>query len=139
MHKCLQVISRYSKTKKSIKRIIILAALGGRFDQEMANINELLKFENFQHILITHNNLLYLLFPGYHTIYPNKSIEGSHCGLIPVGYPAQIKTEGLKWNMNTETKFGALVSTSNEIKDDFVTISNSHPILWTSEIALKIK
>jgi len=100
----------------------------------MANINEILKFPNIQYILISHKNLLYLLFPGCHKIYPNKSIEGPHCGLIPIGCPVTIKTEGLRWNMDAETRFGALISTSNEIKDDVVVISNSHPILWTSEI-----
>jgi thiamine pyrophosphokinase len=66
--------------------------------------------------------------------------EGPTCGLIPLGFACEnVTTTGLKWNLHQDAlSFGGLVSTSNRMVADTVTIeivdSSSHPLLFTAEI-----
>ena len=81
--------------------ILVLGALGGRFDHEMGNINVLHIFPNINIILLSNDCLIFLL-PKTHTheIHVERSIEGPHCGLIPIGMPStSTTTTGLQWNL----------------------------------------
>jgi len=81
--------------------ILVLGALGGRFDHEMGNINVLHIFPNINIILLSNDCLIFLL-PRTHTheIHVERSIEGPHCGLIPIGMPStSTTTTGLRWNL----------------------------------------
>ena len=63
--------------------------------------------------------------------------EGPTCGLIPiVGRCERVVTTGLRWNLDGSVplEFGGLVSSSNRVVDDLVTVETSSPMLFTAEI-----
>ena len=121
--------------------LLVLGALGGRFDHDMANINTLFKWtKHFDSlILLSEENMVQLLEPGRHEIIPDRNLEGPTCGLIPIGFPVQnISTSGLKWNLTKQgLTFGGLVSTSNRIVDEKIIVDtpDGH-LLWTTSFSL---
>ncbi|CAL4900336.1 unnamed protein product [Urochloa decumbens] len=139
LHKCIDFIAKNSSVaNKSNLCILVLGALGGRFDHEMGNINVLHLFPNINIILLSDDCLIFLL-PRTHThmIHIERSIEGPHCGLIPIGMPStSTTTTGLRWNLdNTSMSYGGLVSTSNIVEEDKVTVTSDSDLIWT--ISLK--
>ncbi|KAJ4847439.1 cAMP-dependent protein kinase subunit [Turnera subulata] len=139
LNKCVAFIRDYSKDlDKSNLCILVAGALGGRFDHEAGNINVLYRFPDTRIILLSDDCLLYLLPSTHqHEIYIQSSVEGPHCGLIPLGMPsASTTTTGLQWDLtsDTEMRFGGLVSTSNLVKGEKVTVSSSTDLLWTISI-----
>lgn len=81
--------------------ILVAGALGGRFDHEAGNINVLYKFSTMRIILLSDDCLIYLLPKTHrHEIYIQYSVEGPHCGLIPIGSPSgRTSTTGLQWDL----------------------------------------
>ncbi|XP_028775915.1 thiamine pyrophosphokinase 1-like [Neltuma alba] len=138
LHKCVAHIRGCtSDMDKSSLRILVTGALGGRFDHEIGNINVLCRFSDTRIILLSDDCLIHLLPMNYHhKIYIQSSVEGPHCGLIPIGMPSRSSTTtGLQWDLNdTEMKFGALVSTSNIVKGEVVTVQSDSDLLWTISI-----
>ncbi|OIV95368.1 hypothetical protein TanjilG_14522 [Lupinus angustifolius] len=138
LHKCVRHICEVMpKNDKSPLCILVAGALGGRFDHEMGNINVLCRFSNTRIILLSEDCLIHLLPKNHcHKILIQSSSEGPHCGLIPIGTPSgSSTTTGLKWNLkNTEMRFGGLVSTSNIVEEDIVTVQSDSDLLWTISI-----
>ncbi|XP_050117732.1 thiamine pyrophosphokinase 1-like [Malus sylvestris] len=66
----------------------------------------------------------------------NSSVEGPHCGLIPIGMPSgSTTTTGLQWDLaETEMRFGGLISTSNIVKGEKITVQSDSDLLWTISI-----
>ncbi|XP_018716804.2 thiamine pyrophosphokinase 1 isoform X2 [Eucalyptus grandis] len=117
--------------------ILVAGALGGRFDHEIGNINVLCRFSDTRIILISDDCLIQLLPRTHrHEIHILSSVEGPHCGLIPIGMPSKsTTTTGLKWDLaDTEMKFGGLISTSNIAKEETVTVRSDSDLLWTISI-----
>lgn len=83
--------------------ILVLGALGGRFDHEMGNINVLYRFSNVRIVLLSDDSSIFLLPRTHrHEIRIERSVEGPHCGLIPMGAPSSSSsTTGLRWNLGT--------------------------------------
>ncbi|KAF7804844.1 thiamine pyrophosphokinase 1 isoform X1 [Senna tora] len=138
LHKCVaHICDLTSNIDKSTLRILVTGALGGRFDHEIGNINVLCRFSDTRIILLSDDCLIHLLPMNYrHKIHIQSSVEGPHCGLIPIGMPSgSSTTTGLKWDLNdTKMKFGGLVSTSNIVKEDIVTVKSDSDLLWTISI-----
>lgn len=135
LHKCIAFITENSPVlAKSNLCILILGALGGRFDHEMGNINALHLFPNVRIVLLSDDCLIFLL-PRTHThdIHIERSVEGPHCGLIPIGAPStSTTTTGLQWNLdNTSMSYGGLISTSNIVEEDKVTVTSDSDLIWT--------
>lgn len=82
--------------------ILVAGALGGRFDHEIGNINVLCRFSNTRIILLSDDCLIHLLPKNHcHQIFIESSVEGPHCGLIPIGMPSGSSTStGLKWDLS---------------------------------------
>uniref|UniRef100_M4BBD0 Thiamine pyrophosphokinase n=1 Tax=Hyaloperonospora arabidopsidis (strain Emoy2) TaxID=559515 RepID=M4BBD0_HYAAE len=149
LDKCLQLIYQQQQehytTQNSVNdlfSVLIFGAMGGRFDQEMQNINSLFRWSGkFQElVLLSDETTARLLEPNVrHVITPNFAFETRTCGLIPVaGTCEETTTSGLKWNLTPgmETGFGGLISTSNHVDDtcEQVEVVTSHPLIWTTEL-----
>lgn len=144
MDKCLQLV--YGMQEQQQKdgtinttrfNIVVLGSMGGRFDQEMQNVNALYRWTCFNRILLLSNSTLaFLLIPGKHEVIPNFLVERRTCGLIPIGKSCNsITTFGLQWDLHENSlEFGGLISTSNHIKGDRVAIETSDPIIWTTAL-----
>ncbi|KAJ0512785.1 putative thiamine diphosphokinase [Helianthus annuus] len=123
---------------RNLMCILVAGALGGRFDHEMGNVNTLCRFSTTRIVLLSNDCLIQLLpSTRHHEIHVLSSVEGPHCGLIPIGTPSgSSTTTGLEWNLdNMEMRFGGLVSTSNIVKGETVTVRSDSDLLWT--ISLK--
>ena len=61
-------------------------------------------------------------------------------GIIPLSAPASITTHGFEWDVEDwHTEIGGQVSTSNHIRADKVEVSTSAPVLFTVELAQRLK
>lgn len=136
--------------------VFVYGAFGGRFDQEMASMQALYRWAGeFRHrmILYSDETCAFLLpsgvrneirlplvtgkLQGGEEVEQIKVGEGPTCGIIPLGTKCEsVVTTGLKWNLNGSAalEFGGLVSTSNRIIEDVVTVQASHPLIFTAEI-----
>ncbi|KAG0476876.1 hypothetical protein HPP92_013717 [Vanilla planifolia] len=138
LHKCIAYVCDFPPIlDKSNLRVLVVGALGGRFDHEIGNINVLYRFSSMRIILLSDDCLIYLLPKTHaHEIHIQPSVEGPHCGLIPVGSPsASTTTAGLQWDL-TETgmQFGGLVSTSNIVRKEIITVRSDADLLWTINV-----
>ena len=130
---------------------MVFGAFGGRFDQEIASIHALYKWNSeFQRIILMDGeNIAILLPPGKHEIFPLKGIEGPTCGLLPIGgIVNSISTKGLKWNLDKHTlSISSLVSSSNSIvgveQNDndkiinyMVEVDTSDYVIWSCTLSL---
>ncbi|KAF8015095.1 hypothetical protein BT93_H0786 [Corymbia citriodora subsp. variegata] len=138
LHKCVSYIRDLTpELDKSNLCILVAGALGGRFDHEIGNINVLCRFSDMRLILISDDCLIHLLPRTHrHEIHILSSVEGPHCGLIPIGIPSKsTTTTGLQWDLaDTEMKFGGLLSTSNIAREEIVTVRSDSDLLWTISI-----
>ncbi|CAI9096452.1 OLC1v1032606C2 [Oldenlandia corymbosa var. corymbosa] len=141
LHKCvLYIHNNIPDLQNSNLCILVVGALGGRFDHELGNINVLYNFSTVRLILLNDDCLIQLLPCTHrHEIHIDSHFKGQHCGLAPVGMPSRnTTTTGLQWNLsNTEMKFGGLVSTSNIVRENVVTVHSDADLIWTMAIKKK--
>ncbi|KAJ3114644.1 hypothetical protein HDU96_001843 [Phlyctochytrium bullatum] len=134
--------SRYARYE-----LVVLGALGGRFDQTMASVNALFAIGSARKsYLVCNHSVVILLTPNFeHRIECDRSIEGPTCGLIPVGcHVAHMVTEGFKWNLDKTmpSAFGGLVSTSNAFEiggregKAILKVNTDQPVLFSVELDL---
>lgn len=61
-------------------------------------------------------------------------------GIIPLSAPASITTQGFEWDVEDwHTEIGGQLSTSNHIRADVVSVETSVPVLFTVELAERLK
>ncbi|GLE00873.1 hypothetical protein PINS_up009670 [Pythium insidiosum] len=121
--------------------VVIFGAMGGRFDQEIQNLNALFRWHDVFRdlVLLSEETTARLLVPGRrHVITPHlETFETRTCGLVPIaGACVSCTTTGLKWDLDGAMPmgFGGLISTSNHLEADVVTVECSHPLIWTTEM-----
>lgn len=131
-----------------IGRVLVYGAFGGRFDQEMGCIQALYKWSHqFDYNmwlyddqtvcwLLPGNRMNHIQIPHFDNTVKNIIGEGPTCGLIPMGVAVDSVTSvGLKWDLKQDaTAFGGLVSTSNRVMAETVTVTASHPLVFTAEV-----
>jgi len=143
--------------------VYIYGAFGGRFDHEMSAIGALYRWgPSFQNRLFLYDdgNCAFLLPPDTEVQIrlprpdggdahddgddgggerPATMVgEGPTCGLLPIGCRCDaVTTTGLEWNLDglTPLEFGGLVSTSNRVVGEVVTVRSSHPLVFTAEMS----
>nr|VDD53602.1 unnamed protein product [Brassica oleracea] len=138
LDKCILFIRDSPLNQESSKlQILATGALGGRFDHEAGNLNVLYRYPDTKITLLSDDCLIQLLPKIHrHEIHIQPSLLGPHCGLIPIGAPsAKTTTTGLQWDLtDTEMRFGGLVSTSNLVKGEKITVESDSDLLWTIPI-----
>lgn len=126
-------------------------------DHEFGHVHILYRFSHVRIVLLGNYCQTYLLPSGFrHRIKPNLSLEGPHCGLLPVGEKSgRTTTTGLQWNLgkifftlsllmgnnhfiglfsdSLPMSFGTLISTSNKIASEVVTVESDVDLVWTVE------
>ncbi|XP_066307900.1 thiamine pyrophosphokinase 1-like [Miscanthus floridulus] len=133
LHKCVSFITSNLPIPENLC-ILVLGALGGRFDHEMGEHQCIVPLFKHQILLLSDDCSIFLLPKTHsHEIHVEKSVEGPHCGLIPMGGPSAITTTtGLRWNLdNSSTRYGGLISTSNIVDDDKVTVTSDSDLIGT--------
>ncbi|KAK2874994.1 hypothetical protein FQN49_001875 [Arthroderma sp. PD_2] len=74
--------------------------------------------------------------PGNSDSADKRLCLSENIGIIPIGGPSLITTQGLEWDVeNWRTEFGGQLSTSNHIRADAVEIHTSAPVLFTVDAA----
>ncbi|XP_050264444.1 thiamine pyrophosphokinase 1 isoform X2 [Quercus robur] len=137
LHKCVAYIRDFTPNlDKPNLCILVAGALGGRFDHTLGNLNVLLVFSSLRIILITDESLVRLLPRTHrHEIHIQSSVEGPHCGLIPFPLSKSTTTTGLQWDLtNTEMRFGGLISTSNVVEGEKITVESDADLIWTISV-----
>ncbi|EMD62460.1 hypothetical protein GGP41_002016 [Bipolaris sorokiniana] len=140
--KCMQKIS--SRVLSSgMRDILVLGTLGGRVDQGLGLLHEMIREEtkhpNLRLWLFSESSLSLIIKAGITIL---RGVQASrvfteNVGLVPIYGPAVISTEGLEWDVKQwATRMGGQVSTSNHVKADSIRIETDAPILFTIETAL---
>ncbi|KAG0646130.1 thiamine pyrophosphokinase 1 [Hyphodiscus hymeniophilus] len=128
-----------------IKDIVCIGGLGGRVDQGMSTLHHLYIFQNEsgyasgKMFLLSSEAITFVLKTGKHKIkvretFPGMAL-GKNIGIIPLKEPSRITTKGLQWDV-TEwlTAFGGQMSTSNYVKEDWVTVETTKDVLFTIDL-----
>lgn len=140
--KCMQKISsRVSST--SLQDVLVLGTLGGRVDQGLGLLHEMIREEtthaNLRLWLFSECSLSFILRSARSVIRGLRGDDGiftENVGLVPIYGPARISTTGLEWDVREwETQMGGMVSTSNHVKKDEIVVETTAPILFTIERA----
>lgn len=139
--KTMQKISSRIPTT-ALQEVVILGTLGGRVDQGLRMLHDLIAEEtshpNLRLWLFSESSISFILKSRYSLIRGLQSGElfTENVGLIPIYGPAIISTVGLEWDVKDwETHIGGRVSSSNHIKADEVHVETNAPILFTIERA----
>lgn len=130
--------------------IIALGGLGGRVDQGLSQVHHLYLFqpgpgyELGRVFLLSGQSLTFLLKPGRHSIHVRDEdgtaadVFGKHVGILPIGEPSRITTQGLEWDVSDwETYFGGPMSTSNHVLPDtrVVHVETTAQVIFTIALA----
>jgi thiamine pyrophosphokinase len=118
-----------------VGRVYIVASMFGRVDHTLATISSLFdpQYQGLELVLVDQSNISLPVFAGNTIIdLPNGC---ARCGLIPIERSV-VTTTGLKWNLTEQVmELGGLISSSNELTANQVTITSSGKLLWTASIA----
>lgn len=112
--------------------------MGGRFDHSFGIVNSLTIAKEYftDLVLVGSKGTLRVLGEGSHTIRrcsTFSSHDGHTCGIIPLGglLCNHVSSTGLKWNLDDSTMhFGGMISSSNSMLEDCVTIDSPCPLIW---------
>lgn len=140
--KSLHKISREAFAS-SLEDILILGSLGGRVDQGLGLLHEMIreqaKYPHLRLWLFSESSVSFILRTRHSSIRGLKDSQEftQNVGLIPIYGPSVITTTGLEWDVKDwTTQMGRRVSTSNHVKMDEVQVEITVPILFTVETRL---
>lgn len=137
--KCLEIVlEKITSAKLEVHGIFVSTATTGRLDHIFANMNSLFLAHEMTKLplYLIDAEVTFLLPKGKHVIHLDDKFTGEHCGLIPLGKPCIVSTQGLKWNLHNQLlEFGELVSTSNKVLKDILYFESTESFLFTLELA----
>ena len=90
--------------------------------------------------LITPESIIFLLHKGLNKIHTPMGLYllAENVGIIPIAKPSVITTQGFEWDVKDwSTEFGAQISTSNHIRNEFVQVETTERVLFTVELNQK--
>ena len=133
------------KNGPRIKDIVAIGGLGGRVDQGISTLHHLYAFQNEggyeagRIFLLSSESITFVLKAGKHKVKVRQSYQemslGKHIGIIPLKEPSIITTKGLEWDVTDwYTEIGGQISTSNHVREDWVTIETSKDVLFTIDL-----
>lgn len=131
LHTLLETLTTENSSETLTINNYILNGLGGRFDQTIHSINQILKlkqqYPNLKNFFITNQDLVFLINKGHNLVkydnktqfFDNKTTDSSInpvCGLLPLNKPVVLSTQGLKWDVTKwHSSMDGNVSSSNAI------------------------
>lgn len=132
----------------------MLGGLGGRVDQAIATLNHLYIFQaeaepkSGSVFLVSTEAITFVLGKGKHRIRvidndheesseaASTKVLGRNIGIIPKA-PCEITTTGLMWDVREwRTEWGGQISTSNYVREEWVTIDTTGDLLFTIDFKL---
>ena len=138
--------------------IVVYAAFGGRFDQQVANLHTLQShcrlFPSSRPLLLSEGNMLTALPAAesrHWLLRPHPQFErrGGHCGLFALGAAVKaVTTRGLRWDIaGWDVGWGRCMSTNNVIDADEIELwmdgdeeqGQEEQLLWTTEFSRQRK
>ncbi|PVU92836.1 hypothetical protein BB561_003595 [Smittium simulii] len=124
---------------KDYYNIIALGGTTGRLDHILHTLKVLQNTCKERNVLsISNENLTFAIPKGVNTIHVQKEIDGPTCGILPISGECEISTTGLKWDLDNQlSSLTGLLSSSNVIMGDVVSITTTKDIIWTSEFNFK--
>lgn len=136
-----KAIMSIQKSAPRVREILVLGSLGGRVDQGVGLLHELLREQKFKHPefrfwLFTETNVTMLLAPGRSMISTPLStgLIERNVGILPLYGKANISISGFEWDVSDwPTEMGGQVSTSNHIVAEKVMITTDKEVLFTVE------
>ncbi len=106
--------------QKNCKNIVVLGALGKRFDHSIGNVSALAKFSGQANVRFVDRNAE-LICVGRD--YSFEVAKGTTVSLIPLSLCQGVVTSGLKWELNNESlQLGVREGTSNVVASSPVRI-----------------
>ncbi|KAF2265950.1 thiamine pyrophosphokinase [Lojkania enalia] len=124
------------------REVLVLGTLGGRVDQGLGLLHELIREETRDPMLrlwlFSECSISFILKAGKNAIrgLVSTGLFTENVGLLPIYGPAIITTLGLEWDVKDwDTQMGHQVSTSNHIIAEEIEVQTSAPILFTVERA----
>jgi len=131
--------------------IVVLGGLGGRVDQGMSVLHQLYTYQkepgypDGKMYLLSTEAITFVLKAGRHRVKAMAKCGedgagaglGRNVGIIPLKEPSVITTGGLEWDVKDwPTEFGGQMSTSNHVKEEWVTIQTTKDVLFTIDLEL---
>jgi len=115
--------------------VVVLGGYGGRFDQTIGVLNAALWCEKLDVFLMDQTNIMTWIRPKHSGVQLPEKWVPVKCGLLPMATPvSQLRTKGLKYEINDSLELGNHISIRNTAQTPNVSIITSHPVLWTNEI-----
>ncbi|KAF2846646.1 thiamine pyrophosphokinase [Plenodomus tracheiphilus IPT5] len=134
------ISSRASST--SLQDVLVLGTLGGRVDQGLGLLHEMIreetKYPQLRLWLFSESSVSFVLRKRRSIIggLQSSQLFTENVGIVPFYGPAVITTAGLEWDVvDWDTRIGGQVSTSNHVRADQVQIDTNAPVLFTIERA----
>jgi thiamine pyrophosphokinase len=150
----MKAVDQIRKDQKRGLNIVVLGGLGGRVDQGMSVLHQLYTYQkepgypDGKMYLLSTEAITFVLKSGRHRIkamakYRENGLGaglGKHVGIIPLKEPSVISTKGLEWDVTDwETEFGGQMSTSNHVKEEWVTIETTKDVLFTIDLEIPVE
>ncbi|KAH9870895.1 hypothetical protein J1614_006467 [Plenodomus biglobosus] len=135
-----KISSKVSST--SLQDVLVLGTLGGRVDQGLGLLHEMIreetKYPQLRLWLFSESSVSFILRSRQNIIggLQSSQLFTENVGIVPFYGPAIITTAGLEWDVEDwDTRIGGQVSTSNHVKADEIRVDTSAPVLFTIERA----